>query len=431
MMSDNLTSAKKGIMMNLVRGISLLMVLVVAGAVAFGADWPQWRGPERNGVSKETHLLKAWPEEGPQLLWTVDGLGKGFSSVAVAKGLVYTTGVIAKEGYLFAFDLQGKLKWKTNYGPEFTATYTGTRGTPTVDHGQVYVYSGPGTVVCFDAASGKIRWSVDTVKEYGAQMVLHGICESLLVVDDHVICCPGGTVASIVALDKRTGKLAWQLTEAHEKQGYDSTILIKANGKRTVVAMMGYFVYGLDPNTGKVYWRYQHTPSTGGANWPCFTPLYQNNVLYLPSGKENDSAEGFAIAADNTKITRLWEQPKIGVHHGAVVIVDGYVYGTPGCGPGEGRFFCFDVKTGNIAYQSDKVGYANIIAADGMLYTYFQDGTVRLIAANPQAYQPISSFKIAAGTSQHWAHMALSDGRLFIRHGDSLLVYWVSERPAK
>ena len=121
----------------------------------------------------------------------------------------------------------------------------------------------------------------------------------------------------------------------------------------------------------------------------------------------------------------------MGVHHGGVVIVGGYVYGTPGCGPGEGKFLCLDVKTGQVMYQTDRVGYANVIAADGMLIMYFQDGTVRLLAANPKAYQPISSFKISKGTRQHWAHLALSDGRLFVRHGDTLMAYWVSEQAVK
>ena len=124
--------------------------------------------------------------------------------------------------------------------------------------------------------------------------------------------------------------------------------------------------------------------------------MYQDHVLYLPSGKDNCCAEGFAVAADNSKITRLWTQPKMGVHHGAVVIVNGYVYGTPGCGPGEGHFLCLDVHTGAVMYQSERIGYANIIAADGLLMLYFQDGSLRLLAANPKAYQPISACKITA-----------------------------------
>ena len=405
----------------------VLLLLLAVGTGALGADWPQWRGAHRDGISSETHLLKTWPPVGPALLWSVAGLGRGYSSVSVAHGVVYATGSAENTGYLFAFDLDGKLKWKTAYGPEYTRTFPGTRGAPTVDGGQVYLYSGPGTVVCFDAASGKIRWSVDTVKTYGAQMVLHGICESPLVVGTHVICCPGGTAASIIALDAKTGALAWKLLQAHEKQGYNSTILATINNKPTVVAMLGYAVYGLNPDSGEIYWSYQYTASSGGANWPCFTPLYADDILYLPSGKENDSAEGFSVAPDNTRITRLWEQPVMGVHHGGVVIHDGYVYGTAGCGPGSERFLCIDLYTGKIAYQTDKVGLANIIAAGDLLFAYFHDGTVRLIAADPKAYKPISAFTISKGTCEHWAHLALSDGRLFVRHGDCLMVYRVSE----
>ena len=406
--------------------VILLLSMVQVGAAA--ADWPQWRGPDRNGVSRETHLLKVWPDAGPDLLWTADGIGRGYSSVAVAKGMVYATGSVGGEGFLSAFDLQGALKWKTDYGPEFGGSYPGPRCTPTIDEGRVYVYSGPGTAVCLDAVSGKILWSVDTVKEYGAQVVLNGICESLLVVGQHVICCPGGTKETVVALNKKDGKLAWSLFEPKEKQGYNSPTLIESHGKRTVVAMMGYYVFGLEPETGKVDWRYQYTDMTGGANWPCFTPLYQDGILYLPSGKENDSAEGFTIDEKNDAITRKWTQTKVGVHHGAVGIVDGSVYGTPGCGPSEGRFVCFDLQTGEMRYETEHVGYCNVITADGLLLLYFQDGTVRLVKADPHQYTPVSSFKIPLGHGQHWAHMSLSDGRLYVRHGDSLMVYQVSDK---
>ncbi len=361
----------------------------------------------------------------------VDGLGRGFSSVAVAKGTVYTNGAIGNEGYLFAFNLHGTLQWKTDYGPEYTRTYNGTRGMPTLDGKRVYVLRGPGTLVCCETHTGKILWSVDTVKEYDGHTMLHGFCESPLVVGKYVICCPGGKDAGVIALDKKTGKLAWRTTGISEQQGYNSATLINVHGKRTVVAMLGYSVLGLEPNSGKVYWRYQFNDSNNGPAWPCFTPLYLDDVLYLPSGKENCCAEGFAIAPDNSNITRLWSQPKYGVHHGAVVIVAGYVYGTPGCGPGEGKFSAWIVKTGQVMYATEHLGYANIIAADGLLFTYFQDGTVRLLAANPKAYQPISSFKISKGNRQHWAHLALSDGRLFVRHGDTLMAYWVSEQAEK
>ncbi len=412
------------------RSLLLCLLLCIATA-AFAADWPQWRGPERSGVSRETHLLKAWPEGGPRLLWAVDGLGKGYASVAVAQGMVYTTGCVDGTGILSAFDLTGALKWKTPYGPEFTTTYPGTRGAPTVTDGAIYLYSGPGTVVCCDAKDGHIRWSVDTVKLYGAQMVLHGICESPLVVGEQVICCPGGTSASIVALNRHTGALVWKLCEPGEKQGYNSTLLITDHGTRMVVAMLGFYVFGLDPDTGKVYWRYRYTEGKG-ANWPCFTPVYQDHVLYLASGKANDSAEGFTINKEHTAITRVWEQPVFGVHHGGVVVVNGCVYGTPGCGPGAGRLFCLDLQTGKVAWQTDaQVGYANLIAADGLLFAYFQDGTVRLLTANPKAYQPLSTFKVPNGHGQHWAHMALADGRLYVRHGDSLMVYAVGEKVGK
>ncbi len=418
-------------MANYIKTLFLLTILCVFTTNGFTADWPQWRGLNRDGLSKETHLLKEWPKDGPTLLWSVDGIGRGYSSVVIANNIVYTIGLVGKDGILFAYDMNGKLLWKTIYGPEYVRSYNGSRSTPTVNDGKVYVYSGNGVLACINAHRGNIIWTVDTLKEYKAALVNHGICESPLVVGSNVIVCPGGPNASIVAFNKNNGKFVWKTDGISEIQGYNSATLIKANGKSMVIAMLANSVYALNPSNGKIYWSYTYFDKKKGDCWPCFTPLFTNDILYLPSGETGCAAEGFTISPDNTKITKLWTQNLMGVHHGGVVVVDGYVYATPGQGPSHKSLISFNILDGKIQYDIKKIGDASIISAEGMLYIYFTDGTFRLAAANPKEYSPISEFKITKGTGEHWAHPALSDGRLFIRHGDSLMAYAVGEHLKK
>jgi outer membrane protein assembly factor BamB len=344
---------------------------------------------------------------------------------------VYTIGLVGKDGILFAFDLQGKLLWKTVYGPEYTRSFNGSRSTPTVKDGKVYVYSGNALLVCFNAKRGNIIWSVDTLKEYKATLVNHGICESPLVVGGNVIVCPGGPNAGVTAFNKNTGKLVWKTDTISELQGYNSAALIKANGRQMVVAMLANSVYGINPDNGKIYWSYVYYEKKKGDCWPCFTPFYADNILYLPSGAVGCSAEGFTIARDNKSITKLWTLNKMGVHHGGVVAVNGFVYGTPGQNESHLSMLCFNIKDGKETYDIKKVGDASIITADGMLYVYFTNGTVSLIPANPLEYKPVSSFRVTKGYGEHWSHPAISDGRIFIRHGDSMMAYNISDRPLK
>jgi len=199
--------------------------ILLAGSLCRGDDWPQFRGPNRDGKSAETGLLKTWPKGGPELLWSVDGLGIGFSSVAVAGGFVYTTGMIDGEGFLFAFDLAGNLKWKESYGPEWTGSYKGVRTTPTVDDSRVYMFSGTGVMACFDAGSGKKLWDVDTLKKFDGENIRWGMSCSPLVDGNKVYCTPGGRKGTMVALDKMTGKTIWATTGLDEHSAYCSPIL--------------------------------------------------------------------------------------------------------------------------------------------------------------------------------------------------------------
>ena len=225
---------------------AFLAVLVMISA-ANAADWPQFRGPARDGTSPETDLLKQWPSAGPRELWAYEGLGGGFSSIAIADGTVYTCGMIDKQGYLFAFDLNGDLKYKVNYGPEWTksGSHPGTRTTPTLDGDRLYLMSGQGRIACYNAKSGQRIWYVDTLKKFGGKNIRWGVAESVLIDGEKAICTPGGKDATVVALNKMTGETLWTSKGLSEMSAYCSPMVVDRGANRVILTMVEKSIAGL------------------------------------------------------------------------------------------------------------------------------------------------------------------------------------------
>lgn len=405
-------------------GLALCLIGLSFYSTAEAADWPQWRGPNRDGKSSETGLLKKWPEGGPKLLWSIDGLGTGFSTVSVADGLLYTTGMVGREGILFAYDLQGNLKWKKSYGAEWRGSSPGVRTTPTVDQDRVYVMSGHGRVVCFDAKTGEEKWAVDTLKRFDGKNIRWGISESVLVDRNNLICTPGGKDATIVALDKMTGETVWTSKGLSEKSCYSSLILVERGGNHLVVNITENSVVGVDADTGKVLWvdkfeEYQEKPK----NINPVTPVYYNGCIYATSGYDDGGAM-LELSLDGSKVSRKWVDTTLDCHHGGVVIVDGYIYGANWKSNRDGNWVCLDWDSGKVMYEEEWICKGSITYADGMLYCYEEkEGTVALVKASPKGFDIVSSFEVSKGTGKHWAHPVVCDGRLYIRHGDALMVY--------
>ena len=394
-----------------------LFVVSTSSSLLFAADWPQWRGPNRDGLSAETGLLKSWPEGGPKLVWSANGLGNSFSSASIAGGLVYTAGAIGTDGFIFCLDLDGHLKWKTAYGPEGFKNGLYARSTPTVDGGHVFIMSALGTVACVDATTGELKWTLDTAKEFGARQPngAHGISESVVLAGTIAVCTPGGDKATVIGINRTTGAVAWKLDSVSEASGFNQPLVIQRANRKLAVVMTSLSMMGLDAGTGELLWRLPFA-ALGGQ---CFTPVFADRVLYAPVGP-NFAAQGFSLSDDGSAIRPLWTQPRMTVHHGVVVVAGGYVFGTHG----NWRMMCLDIRTGNLMYESPrKVGAGAIIAADGMLYLCLLDGTVNLATAAPQGFDPVSSFKIPLGEGAYWAHPSLADGRLYIRHGEWRMAY--------
>ena len=410
---------------NKVIGLSLAGVLFCA-TLATAADWPQFRGPDRDGKSKETGLLREWPESGPPLLWEVDGLGEGYASAAIAGGLVYTTGMIDKDGFVFAFDLDGAPKWKTRYGAEWTKSYPASRCTPTVEDDRLYVTSGQGAIYCLHTGSGEIRWSLDAAQKYRAKFPRWGMSENVLIDGDHVICTPGGEVASIIALDKMTGEVVWECRELTQQSCYCNPIAITRGGNRLIVTMLADSVVGLDAATGKLLWRDDfdeyHVDRNRLVN--ANTPIYHEGCIYTTSGYENGGAM-LQLNADGTRAERIWTDAVLYVHHGGVVLVDGYLYGSNWRSNSRGDWACLRWQDGKTMYDSKWNGNKGaVIYAEGMLYCCDErTGDVGLVEATPERFRVISRFAVTKGKGPFWAHPSIADGHLYLRRGEFLRAY--------
>ncbi len=417
-------------MNNIKTSIAFIISILLISSLCPAGEWPQFRGPNRDGKSTETGLMKKWPQGGPEQLWSVEGLGIGFSSVAVAKGFVYTTGMIDGEGFLFAYDLAGNLKWKETYGPEWTGSYKGTRTTPTVDGDRVYVFSGTGVMVCFEAGTGKKIWEVSTLEKFEGKNIRWGMSGSPLIDGDKVYCTPGGKKGVMVALDKMTGRTIWAASGSDELSAYSSPVLIERGGNHLLINVIQKSVICVNADNGKLIWQEPYvTPSdTGGV-----TPIYKDGCVYVTSAIEREFTRGgvmFELSADGTSVTEKWNDKTLDTGHGGVVLVNGYLYGSTFDGVPKGDWVCLDFDSGKVMYKATWNGNkGSIIYADGMLYCYDENtGDVALVKASPEGFEIVSSFRVTQGSGQHWAHPAISDGRLYIRHGDALMAYGIKSK---
>lgn len=424
LMEDTLVANRRGI-------APFILVVLFHCALCGGADWPQFRGLHRDGKSAETGLLKQWPDSGPTLLWEIDGLGDGYSSAAISNGMVYTTGMIDGKGYAFAFDLTGKPRWKVCYGREWTRSYRAARSTPTVDGDRLYLFSGVGVVYCLDSSSGDILWSLDAVGRYQGKLPRWGMSENLLIDGDHVICTPGGELASVIALDKRTGQVVWECKELSQQSSYCNPLAVNAGGNRIIVTMLRDSVVGLDARTGKLLWRDDfdgyHTDRRRSVN--ANTPIYYDGRIYTTSGYDNGGAM-LQLSADGTQASRIWTDATLDIHHGGVVLVDGYLYGSNWTSNSRGDWVCLRWDDSRAMYDTRWNGNkGSVIYAEGMLYCYDEKtGDVGLLEATPQAFKVTSRFKITKGKGPFWAHPSIADGKLYIRHGAYLMVYDIKAR---
>ncbi len=388
--------------------LSLALLAIVTPAVA---DSPQFRGPDRDGIFPSKNLLETWPEGGPKQLWSASGLGEGYASVAVAAGRVYTTGAAGGTSSLFAFDAAGKQLWKTPYGEVYNGGgYPGSRTTPTVDDGLVYVFSSMGKAVALEAATGKIQWQ----KDLPSHPIRWGITESPLVVDDMVVFTPGGD-AAMVALEKKTGARKWAMTTLSEPSAYCSPRLFDDGRRRQIVTMTKGHMIGVDPASGELLWQRRYP---GRYDIHAVSPVFAGGSIYVSNGY-GQGGKMFDLAGDGRSISLAWEEGDLDVQHGGVVVVRGVIYGAAD----NGTWYALDAGSGETKASARRLGKGSVVYADGRLYGYTEKGEVLLVDPDPGNFAVVSQFRVTGGDGQHWAHPVIANGVLYIRHGDVLMAF--------
>lgn len=398
--------------------------LVVSSAPVAPADatasWPRFHGADGQNHSPDTGLLTAWPKEGPPLAWKRSGLGSGFGNVTLGEGRIYLSGNRGERTTITALDLDGQLRWRADVGGAWTGDYPGTRGTPTLDGPRLYHESPVGDVVCLNAENGEKLWSVNLLDRFGAANLRWALAESLLVDGEHLIASPGGPKVSLVALDKKTGQTVWTAPSTGDEAGYASPILVELQGLRIVMTLNAKALIGVNADTGELLWSYPH-PTEYDIN--ATMPIYHEGQVFISSGYGSGS-ELLKITVTGTKasVVRVWQSVELDNHHGGVLLVDGYLYGSSF----NGKWLCLDWKTGQKRYAERGVGKGSLTWAEGMLYTFSEKRDVALVRATPDGHQPISRFRLpSGGDDPTWAHPVVCGGRLYLRHGDWLYVYAV------
>ena len=393
----------------------------------------EWREENRTGVSAETGLMKSWPEGGPELIWSNAELPKGYSSVSFGNNTIYVTGNDGQNDILAALDTYGKIKWKTTYGASWTASNPESRSTPTVEGERVYVSSGNGDIACIDGISGNTIWSLKASEKYKGTYGEWGIAESLLIDGEKLYFTPGGPETMTVALDKNTGNEIWKSKSLNDGPAYVSPILIDYAGKKLIINVSLHNIYAVDASSGEILWSIDHTKAIDSrkstAVWPdaplikCVTPLYRDGRIYVTGGYDHGSIL-LALNEDGTNVSTVWTDDVLDVHHGGVVLVGGFIYGSNWLSNSNGNWCCLDWNTGKKMYEENWKCKGSIISAEGMLYVYDEKtGFVGLVKATPERFDLVSSFRVRGGTGPYWSHPVINNGNLYLRHGEYLAVY--------
>ncbi|HPM84657.1 MAG TPA: PQQ-like beta-propeller repeat protein [Candidatus Anammoximicrobium sp.] len=412
---------------------TLLLVTVLTAfcslpysAAGDDGDWPQWRGPNRDGRSAETGLMKAWPEGGPPLVWKATGLGSGYSGVTLAGDRLFTMGEKENANFVIALNrADGKPLWTTQVGKAGApgwGGFAGPRVVPTVDGDLLYAVGQYGEVVCLETATGKEVWRKDYIQDFGGQLPEWGYTGMPLVDGDQVILAPGGSRGNLVALNKRTGELVWQSKEFTDAIHYSSPIVAEIGGVRQYIQLTDASVAGIAAADGRMLWR---APRKGSvAVIP--TPIYQDGWVYVTSGYGAGS-QMFKITAADGKFSaeKAYDNKVMVNHHGGAVLIGKYVYGYS---DGKG-WTCQDFATGEMVWrEKDKLGKGSLVYADGLLYCRAEDGkgTLVILEATPDGYQEKSRFDQPDRSGKNsWPHPVVAGGRLYIRDQDVLLCYHV------
>jgi outer membrane protein assembly factor BamB len=401
-------------------------ITLLAGAFlvlpAGAADWPQWRGPERTGLSKETGLLKTWPDGGPKLLWKADDIGNGYSTPAIAGGRVYLLSNRGDDEFAVAFNAEnGNQIWSVkigkvgiNMGPQ----YPGTRSTPTVDGDMLYCLSSDGDLVCLAEDQGGVKWRKSLRQDFGGEPGKWAYAESPLIDGDKLVCTPGGAKATLVALNKKTGEVIWKAAvPGGDKAAYASITVTQVDGIKQYVQFLQKGVVGVDASMGKFLWRYDKTATNSPANIP--TPVSHDGYVFTSTGKGGSGL--VKLTANNGEVSakEVYYAKELGNALGGMVRVGDYLYGAT-----NQAVLCVEFTTGKVKWQDRSVGKGATCYADGNLYVRGESGEVALVEATPAGYKEKGRFnQPKRSKSPAWPHPVIANGCLYLRDQGVLFCY--------
>ena len=392
-----------------------LLILCLLTTLILSSQNSQWRGENRDGIYRETGLLKKWADEGPQLLWSYAQLGEGYTSVAIANGKIYITGMEDSTGYLHVLDLNGKLLNKKTYGLEWNTNYNGSRSTVNVNDGRLYIFSGRGRLMCWDEKTLDEVWSKNLLKDFDGNNLKFGMTESPLIVGNTIYATPGGRENNVVAIDKKTGALIWSSQGTGRPSTYCSPQYVGDKGIPVIVNAIDSSLVGFNAKTGEMLWKIdQKNPYGLSPN----TPIYADGKIFSTTGGGIGSVL-LRVSDDGKTVEKIWSHEMDNKIGGAVKIGD-YVYGS---GEKNRYWYCIDWKTGKTVYKDNKLGVGNVVSADGMLYCYSDRGEIALVKPTAEQFEIVSRFSVTLGTNQHWAHPVIYQGVMYVRHGDTLMAY--------
>lgn len=402
-------------------------IIILAASLFYAADKTtiyEWRGEGRTGIFPESNLLKEWPAEGPEELFTVEKIGNGFVTPIFTDKFFYITGEVDSMMVLYCYNLAGEKQWQTILGREWMRSFPGTRSAPTIVGNMIYVGSGMGNLYCVNSNTGTVVWAKDIIRDFGGTRPLHGYSEAALVDGDKVFWTPGGKEYNFVALNRFTGDNIWHNKGFGEVSAYNSPKLIELPSRKIVVTFSAYHLMGYDSSTGQLLWSHEQDNYPPDKRLPGYgdthsnTVLYEDGFIYYVAGDGNCGVK-LKLSADGTSITQVWRNKRIDGYMGGIVKIGDYIYG---CGSTRPLLYSINTVTGVLA-DSLQIGTGAVIAADNMLYYYNQKGDLNLVSYDQGKMSKVSSFRIKKGDMQHFAHPTINRGILYQRHGNVLVAY--------
>ena len=397
--------------------VLLLLCNCSADRDLLNSEPTRWLGPNADGHYPDTGLLKLWPEDGPEIIWTFDSLGIGFSSAVIQGDSLFCTVMVDSTGFLYKLNLEGDLVYRVPYGPEWNGSYRGTRGSPTVVGEKIYLVSGKGKLLCFNNEDGEILWSRDYFAEFGGKNILWGIAETPVVDGDIIYATPGGKVHNVVALDRHTGELIWACRGKGGLSAYCTPLLIEHNGRKLLVTYTAEYLLGIERVSGDLLWSVDVRNE-----YSCHftTPLYHNGEIYYATSLDKGGGK-LRLNADGSSVEVVWKNQECD-YRGSSILVDGYVY--------EAyqyykrlKWRCVNWDTGEEQFISGDLECGASIYADGMLYLYSLKGELALVEPNPASFTVVSQTKVNHGSGMYMTFPMIHEGVLYARHGNAMIAY--------